>query len=96
MEEVAHASGVALVHGTGLRSGDPRITPRFRKTDMDGFRSRKLFEELFEQIVKQCVWTWDLVQGKHLSVDGSFVEAECGEGEPPRSAPAVSRKRRKE
>ena len=34
----------------------------------------KLFEELFEQIVKQCVEV-GLVQGKHLSVDGSFVEA---------------------
>jgi transposase len=29
---------------------------------------------LFEQIVKQCVEV-RLVQGKHLSVDGSFVEA---------------------
>src|SRR2546427_1769659 len=34
----------------------------------------KLFEQLFEQIVKQCVEV-GLVQGKHLSVDGSFVEA---------------------
>jgi IS5 family transposase len=34
----------------------------------------KLFEELFEQIVRQCVDV-GLVQGKHLSVDGSFVEA---------------------
>jgi len=33
-----------------------------------------LFEELFEQIVRQCVEV-GLVQGKHLSVDGSFVEA---------------------
>jgi hypothetical protein len=33
-----------------------------------------LFEELFEQIVKQCVEV-GLVQGKHLPVDGSFVEA---------------------
>jgi len=29
---------------------------------------------LFEQIVRQCVEV-GLVQGKHLSVDGSFVEA---------------------
>jgi hypothetical protein len=34
----------------------------------------ELFEELFEQIVLQCVEV-GLVQGKHLSVDGSFVEA---------------------
>ena len=50
-----------------------RITPRSRKTHMDGFRNRNS-EELFEQIVKQCVEV-GLVQGKHLSVDGSFVEA---------------------
>jgi len=38
------------------------------------FQESKLFEELFEQIVRQCVEV-GLVQGKHLSVDGSFVEA---------------------
>ena len=32
------------------------------------------FEQLFEQIVRQCVEV-GLVQGRHLSVDGSFVEA---------------------
>jgi len=38
------------------------------------FQESKLFEQLFEQIVRQCVEV-GLVQGKHLSVDGSFVEA---------------------
>ena len=38
------------------------------------FQESKLFEELFEEIVRQCVEV-GLVQGKHLSVDGSFVEA---------------------
>src|SRR5207248_10772814 len=38
------------------------------------FQEWKLFEQLFEQIVKQCVEV-GLVQGEHLSVDGSFVEA---------------------
>jgi hypothetical protein len=33
-----------------------------------------LFEELFEQIVHECVAV-GLVQGKHVSVDGSFAEA---------------------
>jgi hypothetical protein len=33
-----------------------------------------VFEQLFEEIVRQCVEV-GLVQGKHLSVDGSFVEA---------------------
>ncbi|MGB0116954.1 MAG: hypothetical protein WBP73_09120, partial [Terriglobales bacterium] len=34
----------------------------------------KLFEQLFERIVKQCVEV-GLVRGKELSVDGSFIEA---------------------
>ena len=38
------------------------------------FQESNLFEELFEQIVRQCVEV-GLVQGKHLSVDGSFVAA---------------------
>jgi hypothetical protein len=38
------------------------------------FQESKLFEQLFEQIVRQCVEV-GLVQGQHLSVDGSFVEA---------------------
>jgi len=38
------------------------------------FHDSKLFEQLFEQIVRQCVEV-GLVQGQHLSVDGSFVEA---------------------
>ena len=33
-----------------------------------------MFEQLFEQIVQQCLEV-GLVEGKHLSVDGSFVEA---------------------
>ena len=46
----------------------------FSKNRHGRFRESKLFEQLFEQIVKQCVEV-GLVQGKHLSVDGSFVEA---------------------
>src|SRR6202521_3519171 len=46
----------------------------FSKNRYGRFQESKLFEELFEQIVKQCVEV-GLVQGKHLSVDGSFVEA---------------------
>jgi transposase len=33
-----------------------------------------VFEQLFEQIVRQCVEV-GLVEGKLMSVDGSFVEA---------------------
>jgi len=46
----------------------------FSKNWHGRFQESKLFEELFEQIVRQCVEV-GLVQGKHLSVDGSFVEA---------------------
>src|ERR1035437_5213561 len=46
----------------------------FSKNRHGRFQESKLFEELFEQIVKQCVEV-GLVRGKELSVDGSFVEA---------------------
>ncbi len=50
------------------------LTPVSSKNRHGRFQESKLFEELFEQIVRQCVEV-GLVQGKHLSVDGSFVEA---------------------
>ena len=46
----------------------------FSKNRHGRFQESKLFEQLFEQIVRQCVAV-GLVEGKHLSVDGSFVEA---------------------
>ena len=46
----------------------------FSKNRHGRFQESKLFEELFEQIVRQCIEV-GLVQGKQLSVDGSFVEA---------------------
>ncbi len=46
----------------------------FSKNRHGRFQESKLFEELFERIVRQCVEV-GLVQGQHLSVDGSFVEA---------------------
>src|SRR5438876_683750 len=46
----------------------------FSKNRHGRFKESKLFQPLFEQIVKQCVEV-GLVQGKHLSVEGSFVEA---------------------
>jgi transposase len=56
----------------------------FSKNRHGRFQESKLFEELFEQIVKQCLEV-GLVQGKHLSVDGSFVEANaCKESRIPR------------
>ncbi|HET7440336.1 MAG TPA: IS1182 family transposase [Terriglobales bacterium] len=46
----------------------------FSKNRHGRFQQSKLFEQLFEQIVRQCVEV-GLVEGQHLSVDGSFVEA---------------------
>jgi hypothetical protein len=46
----------------------------FSKNRHGRFQESKLFEQLFEEIVKQCVEV-GLVQGDDLSVDGSFVEA---------------------
>src|SRR6202021_776051 len=46
----------------------------FSKNRHGRFQESKLFEQLFEEIVRQCVEV-GLVQGKDLSVDGSFVEA---------------------
>jgi transposase len=60
---------------TGL--GFDQETPHhstFSKNRHGRFQESKLFEQLFEQIVRQCVEA-GLVEGEHLSVDGSFVEA---------------------
>jgi len=46
----------------------------FSKNRHGRFQESKLFEQLFEEIVKQCVEV-GLVRGEHLSVDGSFIEA---------------------
>jgi len=46
----------------------------FSKNRHGRFQESKLFEQLFEQIVRQCIEV-GLVQGKQLSVDGTFVEA---------------------
>ena len=46
----------------------------FSKNRHGRFQESKLFEQLFEQIVRQCVEV-GLVRGDNLSVDGSFVEA---------------------
>ena len=46
----------------------------FSKNRHGRFQESKLFEQLFERIVKQCVEV-GLCEGKSLSVDGSFVEA---------------------
>ena len=62
-----------MVHRAGFDQEIPHHST-FSKNRHGRFQESKLFEELFEQIVRQCVDV-GLVQGKHLSVDGSFVEA---------------------
>ena len=46
----------------------------FSKNRHGRFQESKLFQELFEEIVAGCVEA-GLVQGKHMSVDGSFIQA---------------------
>jgi transposase len=46
----------------------------FSKNRHGRFQESKLFEQLFEQIVRQCMEV-GLVQGQHLCVDGSLIEA---------------------
>ena len=50
----------------------------FSKNRHGRFQESNLFEELFEQM-HQCAAV-GLVQGKHVSVDGSFVEANAAKG----------------
>src|SRR6202171_1163913 len=59
--------------GLGFDQEIPHATT-FAKNRHGRFQETKLFEQLFEEIVRQCVEV-GLVQGKHLSVDGCFVEA---------------------
>src|SRR5215831_12241887 len=46
----------------------------FSKNRHGRFQESNLFQELFEEIVTRCVQT-GLVKGEHMSVDGSFVQA---------------------
>ena len=51
----------------------------FSKNRHGRFQESKLFEQLFEEIVARCLEA-GLVQGDHLSVDGSFIEANANKG----------------
>src|ERR1700757_3946204 len=56
----------------------------FSKNRHGRFQESKLFEQLFERIVAQCLEV-GLVRGDKLSVDGTFVEANaCKESRIPR------------
>jgi len=46
----------------------------FSKNRHGRFQESNLFQEIFEQIVTRCVEA-GLVKGKHMSVDGSFIQA---------------------
>jgi transposase len=60
---------------TGL-GFDQEITHHstFSKNRHGRFQEANLFQELFEEIVARCVAA-GLVKGKHMSVDGSFIQA---------------------
>jgi transposase len=46
----------------------------FSKNRHGRFQESSLFQQLFEEIVQQCIKV-GLVRGEHLSVDGSFIQA---------------------
>src|SRR5262244_3169666 len=46
----------------------------FSKNRHGRFQESRLFQELFEEIVARCVEA-GLVKGEHMSVDGSFIQA---------------------
>src|SRR5215467_13431211 len=46
----------------------------FSKNRHGRFQQSRVFQELFEEIVARCVEA-GLVKGKHMSVDGSFIQA---------------------
>ena len=48
----------------------------FSKNRHGRFQESKLFEQLFQEIVERCVLC-GLVQGDHVSVDGSFIQADA-------------------
>jgi transposase len=52
----------------------------FSKNRHGRFQESKLFEQLFEEIVRQCVAV-GIARGEHLSVDGSFVEANAAKAD---------------
>jgi transposase len=51
----------------------------FSKNRYGRFQESDIFQDLFEQIVQRCVES-GLVQGDHLSVDGSFIQADASNG----------------
>jgi transposase len=48
----------------------------FSKNRHGRFHQSNLFQEVFQQVVNECVEV-GLVQGEHLSVDGSFIQADA-------------------
>ena len=48
----------------------------FSKNRHGGFEESNLFQQLFEEIVDRCTEV-GLVEGEHLSVDGSFIQADA-------------------
>lgn len=51
----------------------------FSKNRHGRFQESKLFQQLFEEIINRCMDA-GLVKGEHLSVDGSFIQANASNG----------------
>jgi transposase len=64
---------LALVHRAGLHQSIPHHST-FSKNRHGRLQKSNLFQQLFEEIVSRCLAA-GLVGGDHLSVDGSFIEA---------------------
>ena len=76
MGRVAQASGVAMVlTGLGFDQEIPHHSYVFQEPAWTVFPvESNLFQEIFEEIVARCVEA-GLVKGEHMSVDGSFIQA---------------------
>ena len=59
--------------GLGFDEGIPHHST-FSKNRHGRFQESNVFQELFEEIVARCVEA-GLVKGEHMSVDGSFIQA---------------------
>ena len=71
VEELRMHLGWRWFTGLGFDQEIPHHST-FSKNRHGRFQESQVFEQLFEEIVRQCMEV-GLVHGKHLSVDGSFV-----------------------
>src|ERR1700721_16544 len=78
VEELRMHLAWRLFSGLGFDQEIPHHST-FSKNRHGRFQESKLFEQLFEEIVARCLEA-GLGRGDHVSVDGSFVEANANKG----------------